>query len=188
MIAAPLDPSTLALLIIDVQERLAATMPAEPLASLERNLITMAAAAERFGLPVVVSEQYPKGLGRTVAAVAGALETVRGVCFFEKVEFAACAAPAWAEAVGPTPRPTWLVAGMETHICVFQTVRALRARGHDVIVLADAVTSRSADNRAAGLALCAEVGAVVAPTETVIYDLLGKAGTEDFKALSRLMR
>lgn len=188
MLAAPLDPSTLALLIIDVQERLAATMPPEQLATVERNLISLAAAAERFALPVVVSEQYPKGLGRTTAPVAGALEAVRGVCFFEKVEFAACAAPAWSEAVGPTPRPTWLVAGMETHICVFQTVRALRARGHEVIVLADAVASRSPDNRAAGLALCAATGATIAPTETVIYDLLGRAGTDDFKALAKLMR
>ena len=73
MLAAPLDPSTLALLIIDVQERLAAAMAPDAAAAVERNLITLAATAERFGLPVVVSEQYPKGLGRTTAAVTGAL-------------------------------------------------------------------------------------------------------------------
>ncbi len=188
MIAAPLVPSSLGLLIIDVQERLAAAMPAEAAALVERNLITLAAAAERFALPVVVSEQYPKGLGRTTPAVAAALEPVRGVCFFEKIEFAACAAPAWAEAVGPSPRPTWLVAGMETHVCVFQTVRALRARGHEVIVLADAVASRTAANWQSGLDLCARTGAVIANTETVVFDLLGRAGTDDFKALSRLIR
>lgn len=188
MFAAPLDPSTLALLIVDVQERLIAAMPADAAAAVERNLITLAAAAERFGLPVVVSEQYPKGLGRTTPAVASALEPVRGVCFFEKVEFAACAAPAWSEAVGPNPRPVWLVAGMETHVCVFQTVRALRRQGHEVIVLADAVASRSDGNRDNGLALCAATGAVIANTETVVFDLLGKAGTEDFKVMSRLIR
>lgn len=188
MLAAPLDPSTLALLIIDVQDRLAAAMPAEAAATVERNLVTLAAAAERFALPVIVSEQYPKGLGRTTPAVAGALEAVRGVCFFEKIEFAACAAPAWAEAVGPNPRATYLVTGMETHVCVFQTVRALRAAEHEVIVLADAVASRTKRNWQIGLDLCRRTGALIATTEVVVFDLLGKAGTDDFKALSRLLR
>ncbi|MBK9037327.1 MAG: isochorismatase family protein [Myxococcales bacterium] len=188
MLAAPLDPSTLALLIIDVQDRLVAAMPAEVAATVERNLITLAAAAERFALPVIVSEQYPKGLGRTTAAVAGALEAVRGVCFFEKIEFAACAAPAWAEAVGPDPRKIYLVTGMETHVCVFQTVRALRGAGHEVIVLADAVASRTERNWQTGLDLCRQTGALIATTEMVVFDLLGKAGTDDFKALSRLLR
>jgi len=137
---------------------------------------------------VVVSEQYPKGLGRTTPAIASALESVRGVCFFEKVEFAATAAPAWAEAVGPLPRKTWIVTGMETHVCVFQTVRALRAAGHDVIVVSDAVASRTRTNWRSGLALCERTGAVVASTETVVFDLLGKAGTDDFKALSKMVR
>ena len=188
MLAAPLDPSSLALLIIDVQDRLAAVMAPDAAAAVERNLITLAATAERFALPVIVSEQYPKGLGRTTAAVAGALESVRNVCFFEKVEFAACTAPAWAEAVGPNPRSTWLVTGMETHVCVFQTVRALRAAGHEVIVLADAVASRAEGNWRNGLELCQRAGAVIANTETVVFDLLGRAGTDDFKALSRLIR
>lgn len=188
MIAGPLDAASVALLIVDVQERLVAAMAPEVAAQVERNLITLAAAAARFALPVVVSEQYPKGLGRTTAAVAGALESVRGVCFFEKVEFAATAAPAWAEAVGPIPRKTWLVAGMETHVCVFQTVRALRAAGHEVIVLSDAVSSRTRDNWQTGLALCERTGALVAGTETVVFDLLGKAGTDDFRALSKMIR
>jgi hypothetical protein len=163
-------------------------MPPEQLATVERNLISVAAAAERFALPGGGERAVSQGSGPDDRAGGRGLEAVRGVCFFEKVEFAACAAPAWSEAVGPTPRPTWLVAGMEAHICVFQTVRALRARGHEVIVLADAVASRSPDNRTAGLALCAATGATIAPTETVIYDLLGRAGTDDFKALSKLMR
>ncbi len=188
MMSGPLDASSVALLIVDVQERLIAAMPPDVAAAVERNLITLAATAARFELPVVVSEQYPKGLGRTTPSVAGALESVRGVCFFEKVEFAATAAPAWAEAVGPLPRKTWLVAGMETHVCVFQTVRALRAAGHDVIVLADAVASRTRTNWQRGLALCEQTGAIAASTETVVFDLLGKAGTDDFKALSKMIR
>lgn len=183
-----LAPDGVALLVIDVQERLAAAMPATARASVERNLITLAAAAERFALPVLVSEQYPRGLGRTTAAVAAALEPVKGVCYFEKIEFALTAAPAWREAVGDMARRTWIITGMETHVCVFQTVRALRATGHTVHVVADAVASRSDANWQNGLDLCARAGAVITNTETVVFDLLGKAGTDDFKVLSRLLK
>ncbi|HVK77507.1 MAG TPA: isochorismatase family protein [Kofleriaceae bacterium] len=181
-------PDRAALLVIDVQERLAMAMADDVRDRVERNLITLAAAAERFGLPVVVSEQYPKGLGRTTPAVAQALETVKGVCFFEKVEFAATAAPAWREAVGDSPRPLWLVSGMETHVCVYQTVRALCAAGQAVQVIADAVASRTEANWKNGLELCARAGAVITNTETVVFDLLGKAGTEDFRALSKMIK
>src|SRR5262245_5357051 len=135
-----------ALLVVDVQERLAMAMPEEVRDRIERNLFALAGAAERFSLPVVVTEQYPRGLGRTTPAVAQALETVKGVCFFEKIEFAATAAPAWRDAVGDDPRPVWIVTGMETHVCVYQTVRALCAAGHTVHVIADAVASRSKSN------------------------------------------
>ncbi len=183
-----LTPDGCALLVIDVQERLAAAMPDEARAAVERNLITLAAAAERFALPVIISEQYPRGLGRTTAAVAGAFEPVKGVCYFEKIEFAATSALAWREAVTGMERRTWLVAGMETHVCVYQTVRALRAAGHAVHVLADAVASRTPANWQNGLDLCVRTGAVVTNTETVVFDLLGRAGTDDFKVLSRLVK
>ncbi len=183
-----LHPDRCALLVIDVQERLAMAMANDVRDRVERNLITLAAAAERFSLPVVVTEQYPKGLGRTTPAVATAFETVKGVCFFEKVEFAATAAPAWREAIGDTPRPVWLVAGMETHVCVFQTVRALCAAGQTVHVIGDAVASRSRDNWQNGLELCARAGAIITNTETVVFDFLGKAGTDDFKALSPMIK
>jgi nicotinamidase-related amidase len=183
-----LTPDSCALLVIDVQERLIAAMPNAARAAVERNLITLAATAERFSLPVIVTEQYPRGLGRTTPSVAGALEPVKGVCFFEKVEFAATAAPAWREAVTGMNRRAWIVTGMETHVCVYQTVRALRAQGHVVHVVADAVASRTDANWQNGLDLCERTGAVITNTETVVFDLLGKAGTEDFKVLSRLVK
>lgn len=183
-----LTPDGCALLVIDVQERLIAAMPDSARASVERNLITLAATAERFSLPVIVTEQYPRGLGRTTPSVAGALEPVKGVCYFEKVEFAATAAPAWREAVTGMNRQTWIVTGMETHVCVYQTVRALRDAGQVVHVVADAVASRTDANWQNGLDLCERAGAVITNTETVVFDLLGKAGTDDFKILSRLVK
>ena len=181
-------PPGTALLITDVQERLAAAMPDAVRAQLERNLAVLIAAAGRFELPIIVSVQYPRGLGRTVPAVQAALDEVRDVCFFEKVDFAATASPAWPVAVGDRQIDRWLVTGMETHICVFQTVRALRDEGNAVHVVADACASRTRTNVQNGLALAAAAGAVVTNTETVVFDLLGRAGTDDFRLLSKLIK
>ena len=181
-------PPRTALLVIDVQERLAAVM-AEPVrAQLERNLATLIATAGKFELPIIVSEQYPRGLGRTTPAVQAALDEVRDVCFFEKIDFAATASPAWPVAVGDHLIDRWLVTGMETHICVFQTVRALRQEGGTVHVVADACASRTKTNFKNGLALAATAGAIITNTETVVFDLLGRAGTDDFRALSKLLK
>ena len=183
-----LKPPHTALLVTDVQERLAAAMPEPIRAQLERNLAVLIAAAGRFDIPIIVSEQYPRGLGRTVPAVQAALYEVRDVCFFEKVDFAATASPAWPVAVGDREIHRWIVTGMETHICVFQTVRALREDASAVHVVADACASRTKANFRHGLSLCAAAGAVVTNTETVLFDLLGRASTDDFRALSKLIK
>jgi len=184
------DPSRAALLIIDVQERLAAAMPPEGMAALTRNLLVLCEAARRFGLPVVASQQYPRGLGATVAPVEEALAALppEQVHRFDKVEFSACAAPAAAALWSRLARDTWITTGMEAHVCVYQTVRQLRDEGASVHVVRDAVLSRTADNLATGLGLIERTGAVVTSTEVVVFDLLQKAGTDDFKALSKLIR
>jgi nicotinamidase-related amidase len=183
-----LKPAGTALLVIDVQERLAAAMPEPVRAQLERSIATLVATAGRFEIPIIVSEQYPRGLGRTTPAVQAALDEVRDVCFFEKVDFAATASPAWPVAIGDRTFDRWIVTGMETHVCVFQTVRALRDEGNAVHVVADACASRTKTNFRHGLALAAACGAVVTNTETVVFDLLGRASTDDFRALSRLLK
>ena len=181
-------PPRTALVVIDVQERLAAVMADAVRAQLERNLAVLIAAAGKFEIPILVSEQYPRGLGRTTPAVQAALDEVRDVCFFEKVDFAASSSPAWPVAIGDRLIDRWLVTGMETHICVFQTVRALREDGGTVHLVADACCSRTKANFKNGLALAASTGATVTNTETVIFDLLGRAGTDDFRALAPLLK
>lgn len=183
-----LRPPRTGLLVIDLQERLAAAMPEPIRAAVERNVAILIATAGRFELPIIVSEQYPRGLGRTTPAIAAALDQVRDVCFFEKVDFAATSSPAWPVAVGDRLLDRWLVTGMETHVCVFQTVRSLREQGANVHVVADACASRTKANWKSGLALSAAAGAVVTNTETVVFDLLGRASTDDFRALSKLIK
>jgi nicotinamidase-related amidase len=179
-----------ALLVVDVQDKLARVMDQDQMARLTRNLGILCEAARRFSIPVVVSQQYPRGLGGTVAGVEQALAALppERLHRFDKVEFSVCAAPGFAAVEAALDgRDQWIVTGMETHICVYQSARALRGGGAAVHVVRDAVISRTAENRDTGLALIERAGALITTTETVVFDLLQRAGSDDFKALSRLI-
>ncbi len=178
---------TTALLVVDVQERLAGAMQEGALARLVRNVSLLLDAAKILGLRVVASEQYPKGLGPTIPEIAQKLLDV-GVAPLPKVTFDACGDLGIARALSDAGPRSVIVAGMETHVCVFQTARELVKRGYATHVAADAVASRSEDNRALGLALCERAGAFVVPTETIVFDLLERAGTDAFRALSKLLK
>jgi nicotinamidase-related amidase len=176
-------------LVVDVQEKLSAAMPKEALQTVERNIGILCEAARRFELPVVWSEQYPRGLGPTNSAVRAALEPLGGrVQRLEKTVFSVVAAPEFASLGQTGSRDQWILCGMETHVCIYQTVRDLVARGATVHVPEDAVCSRAEHNWKRGLTLCEAAGATITSTETVVFDLLGSAGSEDFKALSRMVR
>lgn len=185
-----LEPERSVLLIIDIQERLAQAMKPEIMEKTTRNVSILLEAARRLGVPVVVSEQYPKGLGPTCAAVNDALAT-GAVERFEKVDFSVCRVDAF-EALRKRHeeegRTQWLLAGMETHICVYQSARDLMAHSAEVQVVSDAAISRSSQNYRVGLGLIERCGAAVTSTETVVMDLLGRAQGDDFKAISRLIR
>ena len=182
-----LTPASTVLLVVDVQERLAPAMPAARLESLVRSAGILLDAALPLGVRVLASEQYPKGLGHTLAPIAEKLKAL-GVSPMAKVTFDACGDATIARALAAmAPRAVVLV-GMETHVCVFQTARELVRRGYEVHVPVDAVASRSEENRAAGIALCERAGAVPTTTETVVFDWLERAGTEAFKAVSKLVK
>ncbi|MBX3205529.1 MAG: isochorismatase family protein [Labilithrix sp.] len=182
-----LDPSTTLILVVDVQEKLAAAMPEDGLAALVKNTGILLEAAKELGVPVLASEQYPKGLGPTLPAIADKLAAL-GVTPMPKMAFDACSDLAIARAIADVAPRAVVVVGMESHVCVFQTARELVKRGYVTHVVADAVTSRREDNRRLGLALVERAGAVVTATETVAFDLLGRAGTDAFKAVSKLVR
>lgn len=186
------DRERAVLLVVDVQERLAMAMPEGMRAECERNLAILLETARQLHLPVVVSEQYPKGLGPTVAPIREALaQPGLAVTRVEKLDFACTDAPEFQpvlEAQRAAGRDQWIVAGMETHICVYQTVRGLAGKGLAVQVPRDAVCSRTPENRALGLQLCERAGALVTATEVVAFDALGRAGSDEFKAISRLVR
>lgn len=182
-----MDPDRAVLVIIDVQERLAAAMPERARDQAVRNMERLIGGARELSIPVLATEQYPKGLGPTVAPLAEALAAV-GTRPVEKLTFDACENPELSGALESLGRDTVVVAGMEAHVCVWRTVRSLCARGAAVHVPADATCSRELDNRRIAEGLWARAGAVVTCTETVLFDLVPRAGTPTFKALARLVR
>jgi len=182
-----LTPADSVLLVVDVQEKLAAVMPPEQMARLVKNVEVLLEAAARLGVRVLASEQYPKGLGPTVGPLATRLGAL-GVAPIDKVVFDACGEPRLARALGETSVRSVVVVGMEAHICVFQTARELVHRGYTTYVVEDAIASRTEDNRHAGLALCARAGAIPTVAEAVAFDWLGRAEGDAFKAISKMVR
>lgn len=179
-----LDRSDTLLLVVDVQERLVAAMPRGVSDELARNAALLLQAARTLSLPVVASEQYPKGLGHTVPKLRELLPEPP----VEKLDFSCARSGALAERIAATGRRQVVVVGMEAHVCVFQTVRDLVSRDYAVFVAQDAVISRTEANRAIGLRLCEKAGATLSSTETVVFDLLATAGTPEFKALAPLIK
>jgi nicotinamidase-related amidase len=179
-----LDRKKAAVLVVDVQDRL---VPAIEPAARERVLKyakALIGTAKELGMPVLATEQYPKGLGPTVRELAELLPSPP----LTKVHFSCGADPAFASALESTGRRQVIVCGMETHVCVFQTVRDLAAAGYEVHVCADAVGSRTEEHRRIGLELARESGALVTTAETAIFDLLHQAATPEFKKVSPLVR
>jgi isochorismate hydrolase len=177
------------LVVVDVQERLSAVMP-------ERDAIVSAASklmrtAALVGVPVVVTRQNPAGLGDIEPAlrqVAESLATATDVLWADKVAFDCFGEPTFVEALAATGRTQLLVAGMETHICVVQTVLSGISRGLDVHVVGDGCCSRSASSHGSALDRLRHAGAVVTTTESVLYELVGEAATEQFRALLRIVK
>ncbi len=179
---AKLDRAQTQVLLIDVQEKLCAAMPEKRLAEVLARAGALLEGARVLGLPITTTEQYPRGLGPTHAQLKPRIEPAR---LFEKVEFTALV-PAVEAQLGS--RRQVLIAGMETHICIFQTVRDLAQKGYLPVLCADAVLSRSERDFEVGLDLCRDAGALVTTVESALFDLLGRAGTPEFKAISAAVK
>lgn len=175
------------LLVVDAQARL---LPAlEGMNLLPAAIATLLAAAGALSVPVTVSEQYVKGLGPTVSDVAAALPT--GSATFEKISFSCFGEAAWAahvEAGRIAGRDLLVICGAETHVCVLQTALDALSRGYRVALVADAMASRSGANREIGLRRAERAGADIVSVEMVLFEWLERAGTAQFKALSRLIK
>lgn len=170
--------------IIDEQEKLVPAL-LNGQAAVERTALLLQAAAE-LQIPVIKTEQYPKGLGETVEPIKSLCAKVDTACY-EKLDFNAISNEIRTK-LRLSGRQRILITGGEAHICVLQTVRALLKQGYFVFVAADAIVSRHQFDYDIALKQMRDMGAVITTTETVIYDWLKQAGTPAFKHLVKLIK
>ena len=175
-----LDPERAALVIIDLQEAFRKAVPTfDDVAAATATLVRGAA---RIGIPIVITEQYPKGLGETAPEVAKHLpDSVQPI---EKVRFSA----AEADGFGLDGRDQALVCGIETHVCVNQTVLDLLGEEIEVHVAADAVGSRTEANRELGLQKMERAGATLSSVEMALFELLRGSDAPAFKEVQALVK
>lgn len=176
----PLEAEHCALVVVDIQEKL--LPPIFNRDQLVKNTRLLARLAGILKLPVLLSTQYAKGLGRTVAGVSELLPSISAI---DKSEFGCFSSDAFCAAAKSLPgqRNTLLLCGMETHICVMQTALGALRKGYLVHVASDAVGSRAEWNWQIGLERMRAAGALISSTETMVYELMRGSGTAVFKEM-----
>ncbi|HEX7955420.1 MAG TPA: hydrolase [Pyrinomonadaceae bacterium] len=179
-----LDPTRTALAVIDVQESFRPHI--QDFAELAARCALVAHAARLLGLPVVVTEQYPKGLGHTAAEIAAVMP--EGFEAIEKTAFSSCGAQTFVARLEEAGARQVLLCGIEAHVCVNQTTHDLLARGYQVHLLTDCVSSRTAQNRQTGLDKMFRAGALPSSTELALFELLRDARHEQFKSIQKLIK
>ena len=178
-----ITPQDTVLLIIDVQGKLAEVVYESE--AVQKNISKLTRAAKILGVPVLYTEQYPKGLGHTVAPLEKLLTEEEPL---EKIAFSCCVEESFMEKLRGLNRNNVLLTGMETHVCVYQTATELIEYGYSVHLIADAVTSRTRENREIGIRCIEKAGAWLKSTEMVIFEMLRIAQGEEFKAISKIIK
>lgn len=178
------DVSLSQFVMIDVQNRLAAVMPADAMQAVIRNCSILAQTCRLLDVPVIVTEQYPQGLGNTLAELSALLPDVTPVA---KTAFSCMAEPKFHRQL-TQDHVQIVLAGMEAHICIVQTALDLIQSGKQVLVVEDAVISRNPANKTNALARMRDAGCVITNTESVVFEWLSVAEGDVFKTVSKLIR
>lgn len=177
---------TSCLLVVDVQQRLLKAMPEDRVDRFLHANKALVELADELGADILYTEQYPDGLGPTESDLLETLKKV-GADRIEKTSFDACSADAFRDHLVDLPEQL-VVCGMETHICVYTTVRELISHRHQVAVPFDAVISRRAEYHHNGLQMMSEQGATITNYETIVFDALGSSKHPAFKRFSKVVR
>jgi len=178
-----LEADSTMLLIIDVQDRLyRVTHGKEALAGAIEKLIR---GTRIFGIPLIVTEQYPRGIGPTIPEIAALLD---GVPVISKMSFNCLSEPAFLEAFRNINRRQVLIAGIESHVCVYQTTVDLLDRGYEVQIVADGVSSRTAWSRDLGIQRMRDEGAKITSAEMILFELVKTAAADKFREISQIIK
>lgn len=180
------DAASSSLIVIDIQERLGSAMPTKVLNRVLANTSLLCRAADLIGIPIVPTEQYPRGLGPTHATVREALPAQAEVV--EKTTFSCCDDAGFGAVLERVNRPQVIVAGMEAHICVLQTALDLQTADYSVFVVEDAICSRRLENYQNALDRLRQSGITVVSAESVVFEWMGGAEHPQFKAVQGMLR
>ncbi|MDP3678031.1 MAG: hydrolase [Methylotenera sp.] len=172
------------LVLVDMQVRLASVMPPDAMTEVIKNCGILVQAANMLNVPLLLTEQYPKGLGHTIPALSALLTHIQPV---EKTTFSCLAAPKFKRQL-TRDHSQIILTGMEAHICILQTALDLIAAGKQVFVVEDAVVSRNPANKVNALARLRDAGCIVTNTESLVFEWLGVAEGDAFKVLAKLVR
>jgi isochorismate hydrolase len=173
------------LIIIDVQDVLMKKMNQEVGKNVIQNIRTLLTFAKEMAIPILMTEQYPKGLGKTVPEIKMELGSILPI---EKVSFSCCGVETFNIKLNRLGRKQVILSGIETHVCVLQTANDLIQKGYEVHVVADAICSRRKLDWEIGLRWMEKRGAMISTTEIIAFQLLKEAGTEEFRGLSKLLK
>jgi isochorismate hydrolase len=173
------------LVVVDVQDVLMKQMNQGVAEKVIRNIRTLLSFAQEMAIPVLTTEQYPKGLGPTVSEIKMELGSVSSI---EKVSFSCCGVETFNEKLNQTGRKQVILTGIETHVCVLQTADDLIQAGHEVHAVADAICSRRKLDWEIGLRWMEKKGAMISTTEIIAFQLMKEAGTEEFRTLSKWLK
>lgn len=172
-----------AALIIDIQERLFPFIFENE--KLTKNVSKLIEGLKIIGIPLFVTEQYVKGLGPTIEPVAMVLGNQPRI---EKMAFSCCDEPSVMEGIAVSGKENIIIAGIESHVCVLQTVIDLKQNGYFPIVVEDCVSSRSENDKRMAIERMRQEGAIITTCESILFELLRYSGTEQFKGISRLVK
>ena len=178
-----LDKKNTGLLVVDVQEKLMQVMGRKQ--RVIDNITSLLQLSKLFALPVILTEQFPKWLGPTLPEIIEYLPAYEPIT---KLHFNCCDVEAFNQRLDSEGFKNIIVTGVECHICIFQTCVSILEKGYQVHVPQDAVDSRTDENWRVGLGLIKKAGAFITSTETVIYQILKKAGTKEFKKMLKIIR
>jgi nicotinamidase-related amidase len=172
-----------ALLIVDIQGTLAQLMHEKEL--LFMNVKKLIKGIQVLGIPILWTEQNPQGLGPTIPEIADLLSNIEPI---SKMSFSCCRNDRFLHALNTLNRKQVLIAGIETHICVYQTATELLDTGYDVQVVTDAVSSRNRENKEVGLQRMRDSGVSLTSVETALFELLKVADVEQFKEILKIVK